>query len=138
MAKLNYWMMKTEPGEFSFDDLINDGWTHWDGVRNYQARNNMKLMKENDLVLLYHSVTEKKVAGIAKVIKEYYPDPVDNEKGQWVLVDIEPVEPLNNRVSLADIKAKKSLEDIALVRQSRLSVLPLTKKEFDTIVKMGS
>lgn len=137
-GKKNYWMMKSEPGEYSFDDLVKDGKTKWDGVRNYQARNNMKLMKKGDEVLIYHSVTEKAVAGIAKVVKEHYPDPVDNEKGQWVLVDIAPVKAFKNKVTLADVKERKSLQEIALVRQSRLSVMPLLKKEFDTLVKMGS
>lgn len=134
----NYWMMKSEPGEYSFDDLLKDGKTKWDGVRNYQARNNMKLMKKGDEVLIYHSVSEKAVAGIAKVVKEHYPDPVDNEKGQWVLVDIAPVKPFKRKVTLAEVKESQSLADIALVRQSRLSVMPLTKKEFDILVKMGS
>ncbi len=135
---MNYWMMKTEPGEFSFDDLIKDKKTMWDGVRNYQARNNMKAMKKGDHVLIYHSVTEKAVAGIAKVIKEHYPDPVDNEKGAWVLVDIAPVKPLKKKVSLAEIKATESLQTMLLIKQSRLSVCPVTKREFDIVVKMGS
>lgn len=134
---MQYWMMKSEPGEYSFGDLMRDGKTHWDGVRNYQARNNMKLMKRGDQVLIYHSVGPKEVVGVAEVAREHYPDPVDNEKGQWVLVDIKPVRKLQKPVTLAEIKAEPKLGEIALVRQSRLSVLPLTKAEFETIVKMA-
>lgn len=135
---MQYWMMKTEPGEYSFDDLLRDGVTRWDGVRNFQARNNMKLMKKGDAVLIYHSVTDKQVVGIAEVGREHYPDPVDNEKGQWVLVDVTPVRKLKTPVNLATLKATPTLADIPLIRQSRLSVMPLAKADFDTIVKLGS
>jgi predicted RNA-binding protein with PUA-like domain len=132
-----YWMMKTEPNEFSFEDLLRDGRTKWDGVRNFQARNNMKAMKQGDQVLIYHSVGPKDVVGIAEVSREHYPDPVDNEKGQWVLVDIVPVRALKKPVNLTQIKTDPALANLPLIKQSRLSVLPLTKAEFDHIVKLG-
>ena len=135
---MQYWLMKSEPGEYSFEDLLREGRTQWDGVRNFQARNNMKLMKQGDLVLIYHSVSDKQVVGIAEVSREHYPDPVDNPKGQWVLVDIKPVRPLNRPVDLATIKETPELSDIALVRQSRLSVMPLSKAEFEKLVALGN
>ena len=134
---MRYWMMKTEPGEFSFEDLVRDGSTVWDGVRNYQARNNMKAMKKGDRVLIYHSVTEKALAGIAEVSKEFYPDPTDNPKGDWVVVQIVPVKPLKRRVTLAEIKDTPALAEIPLIKQSRLSVMPLDKKDFDQIVALS-
>lgn len=134
---MQYWMMKTEPGEFSFEDLVRDGSTVWDGVRNFQARNNLKAMKKGDRALIYHSVTEKAVVGIAEVIREAYPDPKDNPKGDWVVVDIKPVEALKRRISLAEIKSDPALSNLPLIRQSRLSVLPLEKIDFDRIVKLG-
>ncbi len=133
---MKYWLVKSEPFKYSWDDLVKDGSTYWDGVRNYQARNNMKSMKKGDLVLYYHSNEGKEVVGIAKVIKEYYQDPTTDDD-RWVVVDIEPVEKLNNPVSLADIKERKSLQKIPLVTHSRLSVMPVLKKDFDTIVKLG-
>lgn len=134
---MHYWMMKTEPGEFSFEDLVRDGSTVWDGVRNYQARNNMKAMKKGDQVLIYHSVTEKALAGIAKVSKEFYPDPTDNPKGDWVVVQIEPVKPLKRKVTLAEVKETPALSDIPLIKQSRLSVMPLDKADFDQLVALS-
>jgi len=132
-----YWLMKSEPGEYSFDDLVRDGKTKWDGVRNFQARNNMKAMKKGDHVLIYHSISDKALIGIAEVVKEHYPDPLDNEKGQWVLVDIAPVKKLKRPVTLAEIKEHKTLSDIPLVKQSRLSVMPLAKKEFDGLIELS-
>ncbi len=132
----SYWLMKTEPGEFSYDDLERDGHTLWDGVRNYQAKNNMCAMAKGDLVLIYHSVTQKAVAGIAKVTKTAHQDPTD-DTGKWVVVDLAPVKKLKEPVELATIKATASLAEIKLIKQSRLSVMPLEKKEFDTLVKMG-
>lgn len=134
---MNYWLMKSEPGAYSWSDLVNDGRTHWDGVRNYQARNNLKAMKAGDLALYYHSVNEKCVIGIAKVVKEYYQDPTTDDE-RWVVVDIEPVEKLIRPVTLAEIKAERHLEQMVLVRNSRLSVQPVKKEEFDTIVGMGN
>jgi len=133
---MNYWLVKSEPSEYSYDDLVKDGGTFWDGVRNYTARNNLKSMKKNDLVLFYHSVKEKAVVGVAKVTKEHYPDPtIDDDR--WVAVDIKAQKKIKNPVTLADIKAENRLQDIALVRQARLSVMPLNKKAFDLIIKMG-
>lgn len=133
---MNYWLVKSEPSAYSYDDLVKDGSTFWDGVRNYGARNNLKAMKKNDQVLFYHSVNEKAVVGITKVIKEYYQDPTTDDE-RWVAVDIKPQKRIKKPVTLADIKAEKRLQDIALVRQARLSVMPLDKKAFDLIVKMG-
>ena len=133
---MNYWLVKSEPFKYSWDDLVKDGSTYWDGVRNYQARNNLKAMKKGDLVLYYHSNEGKEVVGVAKVTKEFYQDPTTDDD-RWVVVDVEPVERLNNPVTLSDIKQENRLEDIPLVTQSRLSVMPVTKKHFDTIVKMG-
>lgn len=134
---MQYWLMKTEPGAYSWNDLVKDKKTLWDGVRNYQARNNMKAMKKGDQVFIYHSVSDKEVVGIAEVIKEHYPDPTaDSDK--WVVVDIKPLKALKKKVSLAEIKATPALSGIALVRQSRLSVVPLKKVEFDKILSMGA
>lgn len=133
---MNHWLVKSEPFKYSWDDLVKDGSTYWDGVRNYQARNNMKEMKKGDLVLYYHSNEGKEVVGIAKVIKEYYQDPtIDDDR--WVVVDVEPVSKLNNPVTLKKIKNTKSLQKMPLVTHTRLSVMPVNKKDFDTIVKMG-
>ena len=133
-----YWLMKSEPGVFSIDDLsrAKDGTTRWDGVRNFQARNNLKAMKAGDRVLYYHSVVGQEVVGIAEVAREAYPDPTAKE-GAWVAVDLVPVKPLRAPVTLEAIKGVPALKDIALIRQSRLSVQPLTKDAFDTIVKMS-
>lgn len=133
---MKYWLVKSEPFKYSWDDFVNDGSTYWDGVRNYQARNNLKAMTKGDLVLYYHSNEGKEVVGIAKVIKEFYQDPTSDDD-RWVVVDLAPVESLNKPVTLAYIKNRKSLQKIPLITQSRLSVMPLTKKDFDTIVKMG-
>ena len=134
---MQYWMMKTEPGEFSFEDLMRDGKTVWDGVRNYQARNNLKAMKQGDQVLIYHSVTEKAVVGIAEVSREHYPDPKDNPKQDWVVVDIVPVRLLKRRISLGEIKETPALSGLPLIKQSRLSVMPLSKADFDALVKLS-
>lgn len=133
---MNYWLVKSEPFKYSWDDLVKDGSTYWDGVRNYQARNNLKAMKKGDLVLYYHSNEGKEVVGVAKVTKEFYQDPTTDDD-RWVVVDVEPVNKINNPVTLADIKQDARLEDIPLVTQSRLSVMPVSKKHFDTILKMG-
>ncbi len=130
---MNYWLVKTEPGAYSWDDFVKLGRDHWDGVRNYQARNNLKLMKEGDHVLFYHSVKAKQVVGIAKVVREHYQDPTTDDD-QWVVVDLEPVKKLDKPVSLAQIKADDRLEGIALIRNSRLSVMPVDKAHFDIIL----
>lgn len=131
---MNYWLVKQEPEAYSFDDLLKDGKTDWTGVRNYQARNNLRAMRNGDRVLFYHSVSEKEVVGLTEVTREEYPDPTDTN---WICVELTPVERFAKPVSLAAIKAEKKLGEIALIKQSRLSVMPLTKAEFETIVKMG-
>ena len=128
---MNYWLVKQEPEKYSFDDLLKDGKTVWDGVRNYQARNNLREMRVGDQVLFYHSVSEKAVVGLAEVSRESFADPHDEK---WLAVEIKPVEKLVKAVTLDEIKAAKDLENIGLIKQSRLSVMPLTKAEFETIV----
>ena len=134
---MNYWLVKSEPFKYSWEQFNKDGRTFWDGVRNYQARNNLKEMKEGDLVLFYHSNEGKHVVGVAKVVKEFYQDPT-TEDTNWVVVDLVPVETLKNSVTLETIKKDEFLKDIALVRQGRLSVSPLKVSEFDRIVALGS
>ncbi len=134
---MNYWLVKSEPGAYSWQQFEKDGKTYWDGVRNYQARNNLKAMNEGDLVLFYHSVNEKQVVGIARVVKEHYQDPTTDDN-RWVVVDLVPEKAFKNPVSLSQIKADARLENIALVRQARLSVMPLKAEELDTIVELGS
>ena len=131
---MNYWIVKQEPEKYSFDDLVKDKITIWDGVRNYQARNNLREMKAGDQVLFYHSVSDKAVVGVAEVERENFPDPSDEN---WLAVEIKPVEKFKKPVTLDQIKSEKSLENIALIKQSRLSVMPLTRKEFDRILKMS-
>ena len=134
---MNYWLVKSEPSEYSYDDLVRDKSTFWNGVRNYTARNNLKNMKVGDQVLFYHSVNEKAVVGISKVVKEYYQDPTTDDE-RWVVVDLAPQKKLNNPVTLARIKAESGLSEIALVRQSRLSVMPLEPAAFHKIVEMSN
>ena len=134
---MNYWLVKSEPHKYSWDKFNEDGRTFWDGVRNYQARNNLRLMKEGDLLLFYHSNDGKEVVGIAKVVKEFYQDPTTEDKN-WVVVDIVPVEKLKNPVTLEQVKADEFLKDVGLVRQGRLSVMGLKTEEFDRIIELGS
>ena len=131
-----HWLVKQEPEDYSWDDLLRDGRTQWSGVRNFQARNNLRQMKVGDAVFFYHSGKEKCVVGIASVSKAAYPDPTAQEEG-WIAVDIKPQQRLPNPVSLADIKANAKLSDLLLVRQSRLSVMPVGESEFDEIVRMA-
>lgn len=133
---MKYWLMKTEPGSWSWDDQVKKGVEHWDGVRNYQAANNMKAMKIGDRAFFYHSVNEKCIVGIVEVVKEYYPDPSD-KSGRFGMVDVEAVEPVPNPVTLADIKADPRLAELALIKQSRLSVMPIDAKSWKIICKMG-
>jgi predicted RNA-binding protein with PUA-like domain len=135
--KLNYWMVKQEPEAYSWDDLVRDGKTDWTGVRNFQARNNLRQMKAGDRVLFYHSGTGKAVVGIAEVAKAAYPDPTADDP-QWVAVDIKPVKPLAEPVPLAAIRYHDELGSLPLIRQSQLSVMPLTKEEFEVIVAIGN
>ena len=134
---INYWLLKSEPDAWSWDNQVREGASMWDGVRNYQARNNLKEMKKNDLCFFYHSVTERSIVGIVKVVKEYYPDPTD-KTGRFVVVDVKATKKLKNPVSLDQIKENSKLQDIALVKQSRLSVMPLKKTEWDIIIKMSN
>ena len=129
-------MVKQEPETYSWDDFVRDGGTDWSGVRNYQARNNLRSMKPGDKVLFYHSGKGKEVVGLAEVTKAAYPDPTADDE-QWVAVDLKPVKPLVNSVQLAAIRYDKRLSQLPLIRQSQLSVMPLTKDEFDVIVSMG-
>ena len=133
---MNYWLLKSEPNAWSWDNQVKEGPSMWDGVRNYQARNNLKKMKKNDLCFFYHSVTEKSIIGIVKVVKEFYNDPTD-ETGRFVVVDVKAYKKLKNSVHLDEIKKVKKLKDIALIKQSRLSVMPLKKIEWDIIIKMS-
>ena len=131
-----FWLMKSEPGGWSWDDQVREGTAEWDGVRNYQAANNMKAMKLGDRAFFYHSVNEKRIAGIVEVVKEYYPDPSD-ASGRFGMVDVKALKPFEKPVTLAQIKAAPRLAELALVRQSRLSVLPVSKDEWKIICKMG-
>ncbi len=135
--KISFWLVKQEPTKYSWETFVKDGETYWDGVRNYQARNNLQSMKKGDIVFFYHSVTGKEIRGIAKVTREAYPDPTIDDP-RWVVVNLKPVKALAHPVSLEEIKNHKDLSETALVRQSRLSVLPLTKKESQTILKLGN
>lgn len=134
---MNYWLVKSEPFKYSWEKFNQDGRTFWDGVRNYQARNNLREMKEGDLVLFYHSNEGKEVVGIAKVVKESYQDPTTTDPN-WLVVELSPVETLKTPVTLATIKADERLKDIGLVRQGRLSVISLKREEFDRILELGS
>ena len=135
-ASSGYWLVKQEPEAYSFDDLVRDGRTDWTGVRNFQARNSLRQMKAGDAVLFYHSGESKSVVGIAQVTKAPYPDPTADAE-QWVAVDIKPVKPLKQPVPLAAMRVHPKLATLLLIRQSRLSVMPVSKVEFETIVKMG-
>ncbi|WP_323798284.1 EVE domain-containing protein [Nisaea sp.] len=133
-----YWLFKSEPNTWSWDDQVKKGveGEGWDGVRNYQASNNMKAMKVGDLGFFYHSVNEKQIVGIVKVIEEYHPDPTD-AKGRFGMVTVEAVKPVVKPVTLADVKAEPRLEDLALVRQSRLSVVPVSEAQWKIIMEMA-
>ena len=131
-----YWLMKSEPGAYSWDDLVRDGSTYWDGVRNYQATNNMKKMKKGEKAFLYHSVTEKQIVGVMEVTREYYPDHTD-ASGRFGMVDVKPLAPVTRFVTLAQIKTESKLVDLALVRQSRLSVLPIAATHWKILCKMA-
>jgi predicted RNA-binding protein with PUA-like domain len=132
----SHWLVKSEPGTYSWDDLVRDGKTRWDGVRNAQARNNLQAMGAGDLALYYHSGDGKEIVGIAKVVKGAYPDPTTDD-ARWVVVDLAPVAPLAQAVSLADVKADPALAQIALVRQGRLSVMPIEPRAFARILALG-
>src|SRR5688572_15910572 len=127
---MNYWLVKSEPFKYPFDQLLKDKSTFWDGVRNYAARNNLRAMKKGDLVLFYHSNEGKEIVGMAKVIKESYQDPTTDD-ANWVAVDLAPHKKFKKTVTLAQIKSDKILKTMALVKLSRLSVTPVKKEEFD-------
>ncbi len=135
MAK-NYWLVKSEPESYSWTTFLTEGRTAWTGVRNFQARNNLRAMKKNDLVAFYHSVSEKEVVGMAKVSKEAYPDPTAKE-GDWSCVELVPVKALNRRVSLDIIKADKILAEMPLVKNSRLSVTPVSEAQFKRLLDLA-
>ena len=134
---MNHWLVKSEPVKYSWEKFNKEGRTFWDGVRNYQARNNLRLMKKGDLVMWYHSNDGKEIVGIARVVKEFYQDPT-TEDPNWVVVDLEPVESLKKPITLEQIKADERLKDIGLVRQGRLSVMALKREEFDRILEMAA
>ncbi len=133
---MQYWLVKQEPEDYSWATLVSDGRTAWTGVRNFQARNNLRAMKKKDFVLFYHSGAEKLVVGIARVEKEAYFDPTATE-GDWASVDLVPAKPLKKPVDLATIKADKVLKNMALVKQSRLSVMPLNRDQFERVLTLG-
>ncbi|MFC6998419.1 EVE domain-containing protein [Rufibacter roseus] len=134
---MNYWLVKTEPEKYAWSDLERDGQTTWDGVRNFQARNNLQQMAEGDLVLYYHSVSDKCIVGVAKVAKAAYPDPTSDDP-RWLAVTLAPEKAFAKPVTLEQIKKEERLQNIALLRQSRLSVMPLSPEEFDILLGMGN
>ena len=133
---VNYWLLKSEPSTWSWDNQVKDKVAMWDGVRNYQARNNLMKMKKKDLCFFYHSVLEKQIVGIVEVTKEHYPDPTD-KTGRFVVTEVKTKKKLKKPVSLETIKSTSELSNMSLIRQSRLSVMPLTKTEWDIILKIS-
>jgi predicted RNA-binding protein with PUA-like domain len=133
---MKYWLVKSEPEAYSWAQFVHEKKVVWEGVRNYQARNNLRDMKVGDLVMFYHSVSEKRVMGIARVTREHYPDPTTDDD-RWVVVDMVPEMALARPVNLAAIKSDERLSQVALVKQARLSVMPLKRKEFDAIAELG-
>ncbi|MDE0335445.1 MAG: EVE domain-containing protein [Defluviicoccus sp.] len=131
-----YWLFKSEPGAWSWDDQVKAGTAEWDGVRNYQADNNMKAMKVGDRGFFYHSVDAREIVGVVEIVREHYPDPTDT-KGRFGMVDVKALTPVKSPVTLADIKAEPALSGMALVRQSRLSVCPVADEEWALICKMA-
>ena len=133
---MNYWLVKSEPEAYAWSQFVKDGKTAWTGVRNFQARNNLRAMKQGDPVFFYHSVSEKQIVGLAKVAKEFYPD-ATGEEGDWSCVDLAPVKPLVKPVSLETIKTDKILKDMPLVKHSRLSVTPLAKGQYERLLTLA-
>lgn len=133
---MNYWLVKSEPFKYPWDKFVADGSTFWDGVRNYQARNNLKEMQLGDLVLFYHSNEGKEIVGYAEVIKEHYQDPTTDDTN-WVVVDLKPVRKFQNTITLDYIKKDEQLSKMELVRLSRISVVPVRREEFDRIIALG-
>jgi predicted RNA-binding protein with PUA-like domain len=134
MTDKQYWLVKSEPSAYSYDQLEQDGSTRWDGVRNHQAKANLGKMRVGDAVLFYHSIVDKAVIGLCEVSREGYPEPGAEA---WTVVDVVPVRRLKRPVTLAEIKVDASLSDIALLKQSRLSVMPLTQMEFERILALS-
>jgi predicted RNA-binding protein with PUA-like domain len=132
---MNYWLVKTEPGTFGWDDLNKMGSSMWDGVRNYRARNNLRKMQKGDTLLFYHSGKNPGIAGIAEVIREHYPDPTAT-KGNWSVVDVKPVRALKRFISLTEVKQIPELSQMVLVRNTRLSVQPVKEEEYDRIMAL--
>lgn len=135
--KRKYWLVKEEPQKYAWSEFEKDGIADWSGVRNYQARNNLRAMSNGDWVFYYHSVKEKRIMGMAEVVREAYPDPTATE-GDWSAVDIKPLVALKDPVELATIKADEDLCEMALVKQSRLSVMPVTDAQFKKVFKIGN
>ena len=133
---MQHWLVKQEPEKYPWTQFVKDKGTYWDGVRNYQARNNLRAMKKGDLVMYYHSVSEKAAVGVAKVTGEAYPDPTAKE-GDWSVVDLKPLKAMAEPVTLATIKVDAKLAEIALIKQSRLSVMPLRASEFRRVLQLG-
>jgi predicted RNA-binding protein with PUA-like domain len=133
---MNYWLVKSEPDVYSFEQLVSEGKAQWDGVRNYQARNNLRAMELGDLCLFYHSNIGLAVVGIARVSRTYFPDPTA-EKGDWSAVELQPVKAFERPVPLPEIKNTEALQQIGLVRNGRLSVMPLNFDEFSTLLALG-
>ena len=133
---MQFWLVKQEPSKYSWEEFLKDKKTYWDGVRNYQARNNLQAMQKGDQVFFYHSVVGKQIVGIAQVTRESYPDPTTDDPA-WVVVDLKPIKSLKVPVTLAQVKSHPKLSEIALVKQSRLSVIPLTQSEFKIILRLG-
>ncbi|MEL7145068.1 MAG: EVE domain-containing protein [Bacteroidota bacterium] len=133
---MNYWLIKSEPNTYSWDDFVGLRRDHWDGVRNYQARNNIKEMKPGDLAFFYHSVNEKQIVGIAEVVSDFYQDPTTDDE-RWVVVDLKPKSKLSNPVTLQQIKDDERLSEMVLVKNSRLSVQPVKREEFDVIIALS-
>lgn len=134
---MNHWLVKSEPSTWSWRDHVRAGTTQWDGVRNHQAANNLKAMKLGDQVLMYHSVNEKQIVGVLEVVKTYHPDPTD-ESGRFGMVDLKALTPLKTPVTLQQVKSDPRLRHLALVRQSRLSVMPVDPTSWEIICKMGA
>jgi len=137
MSRKNHWLLKTEPSTYSYADLERDGKTNWNGVRNYQARNHLAQISQGDIALIYHSGDDKAVVGIAECTKAAYPDPDPKKPGEWVQIGLKPVQALKRIVSLKEIKSTASLKTLPLIKQSRLSVMPITAEHFQTILKQG-
>ena len=134
---MRYWLVKSEPYKYSWNDMIKDNTTYWDGVRNYQARNNLKAMKKGDLVFFYHSNVGKEIVGITTVIREFYQDPTTEAK-KWVVVDLKFKKSLKRSITLDEIKNDKKLQEMSLVKQSRLSVMEVKKSHFDIVIRKGN